>query len=442
MSPEKLRGVSNLTPINPGGVRSILRAKGPLDMKKAITRREFLQGTAAGAAAAGLGLYSSAPAGAQALGANERINIGVIGCGGMGTGHLRDLMKRSEDAKNNLAVVGVCDIYEPRKNNAKTISGAEVYHDYRKMLERRDLTAVVIATPDHWHAKMALDAMDAGKDVYLQKPMTYTWEEAKQVAKVCRTKDRVLQVGAQSCSEDRWWKAGELIRKGALGKLLWSQSGYSRNSTGGEWNYGIDEGANPDNLDWNAFLGSAPKRPFDKERFFRWRKYWDYSGGIATDLFYHALSHLQIALGREFPRRVVASGGIFVQKDREVPDTFFMTIDYPTEHTVVLVSSMANSQGVPEIIRGHEATMYFEGPGLVIRPEDEFRDKRQELSVPQEPRADHMTNFLDCVRSRKTPHLDADTGYKIMTAIDLGVRAYRENRVMEFDPEHERLKSE
>ena len=408
-----------------------------MDNSKGITRRQFLQGSAAGAAVLGLGLYGTAPASGKVLGANDRINIAVIGCGGMGTGQLQDLVNRSKDPAAKLAVVGVCDIYEPRKQRAKDISGAEVYHDYRKLLERKDLDAVLIATPDHWHAKMAIDAMDAGKDIYLQKPMTYTWEEAKQVAKVARYHNRVVQIGAQSASEDRWWKAREAIKAGAIGKLLWSQSGYCRNSTEGEWNWPIDEGANPDNLDWKAFLGSAPKRPFDKERFFRWRKYWDYSGGIATDLFYHALSHLEVALIPEFPSRVTASGGIYFQHDREVPDTFFMTVDYPSDHTVVLVSSMANRQCVPEIIRGHEATMYFENGGFVIRPEDEFTATKKEQTVVPDAGVDHMTNFLDCVRSRKKTHLDADAGYRIMVAIDLGVKAYRQNKTMLFDPKKE-----
>jgi len=406
---------------------------------KRLSRRKFLKGTAAAGAAVGLGLYGggSVMASSRVLGANDRILIGVIGCGGMGTGHLRDLVNRSKDfkSKNRVGVVAVCDIYEPRKNRAKEISGADLYHDYRKMLERNDLDAVVIASPDHWHAPMAIDAMEAGKDVYLQKPMSYTWQEAKKIAETAARTGQIVQVGAQSCSDDRWWQANKLIKDGALGKVLWTSSSICRNSTGGEWNYHIDDGASPDNLDWEAFLGSAPKRPFDPERFFRWRKYWDYSGGIATDLFYHQLSHLEVALGPEFPKRVSAGGGIYVQHDRDVPDTFHMIVDYPTDHSVVLCSSMANRQGVSEIIRGHEATMYFEGPGIVVRPEGEFKDKRQEIQVAREPRSGHMDNFLECVRSRKQPHLDAEAGCRVMVAIALGVDSYRKERVMKFDPE-------
>ena len=406
-----------------------------------ITRRDFLKGSAAAGTAIGFGLMESGAvmAAPRVLGANDRILIGMIGVGNRGNHHLQDLLKKSKDPTFKHAIVAVCDVYEARKQRAKDATGGEVYHDYRKLLERPEIDAVVIATPDHWHARMAIDAMEAGKDVYLEKPMTYTWQEAKEVAAVTARTKRVLQVGAQSCSGDQWWQARKLIQDGAIGKVLWTSSSLSRNSTRGEWNYAIDDGASPDNLDWKAWLGSAPKRPFDKERYFRWRKYWDYSGGIATDLFYHQLSHLQIALGPEFPSRVSAGGGIYVQPDRDVPDTFHMIVDYPSKHSIVLCSSMANRQGVTELIRGHEATIYFEDPGVVVRPEDEFKDQRTEVKVTREPRAEHMQNWLECIRTRNKPHLDADTGYRIMTAIALGVESYRKEKVMRFDPEHERV---
>lgn len=404
-------------------------------MNGSLTRRDFLKGAAG--AAVGLGVIGSGPAMAapRVIGANDRIIVGVIGCGGKGTDHLKNKIP----AAKNVTVAAVCDIYQARKDRAREISGGEVFHDYRKLLERNDIDGVVIATPDHWHARMATDALEAGKDVYLEKPMTYTWEEARDLVQVVKRTSGVMQVGAQSCSQDQWWKANKLIKDGAIGKVLWTTSSFSRNSTRGEWNYAIDEGANPDNLDWKAWLGSAPQRPFDKERYFRWRKYWDYSGGIATDLFYHQLSHLQIALGPEFPKRVSAGGGIYVQHDRDVPDTFHMIIDYPSDHSIVLTSSMANRQGAPELIRGHEATMYFESPGIVVRPEDEFKEQRPEVKVTSEPRASHMDNWLECIRTRNKPALDAETAYRIMVAIALGVQSYRGEKVMKFDPEKQRV---
>ena len=403
-----------------------------------MDRRQFITTSAAGAAALGVGALG-APASGRVLGANDRLNIAVIGCGGQGTGHLGRLVQMSRKGEQNLRVAAVCDVYEPRRQRAAEMSGAPAFKHYHDVLALRDLDAVLIATPDHWHASISIDACEAGKDVYCEKPMTLYWEEAKQVAEVVRRTGRVFQVGVQSTSDDVWWQANRLIREGAIGKVLWSQSGYCRNSRGGEWNWGLDENCSPQNLDWDLWLGPAPKRPFDKERFFRFRKYWDYSGGIATDLFFHALGHMAIALGPEFPRRVSASGGIYSFPDREVPDTFHSVIDYPSNHTVILASSMANRQGLPEVIRGHEATMTFEGGQVVIRPEDEYQGERPEVRVGPQPRADHTINWLDCIRSREKPDCDAETGYRVAVAISLGVKAYREQKVIEFDPEKEEV---
>jgi len=406
-----------------------------------LTRRRFLKHTAAGAAALGMGMIAGGPAAGRIPGAADRVNIGIIGCGAMGRNHLRELVHRQKQPRQPVRVAGVCDIFEPRKLRAREISGAPVYHDYRKLLERRDLDAVVIATPDHWHARMTLDALDAGKDVYVERPMTHTWEEAREVARAAREKGRIVQVGVQSTSEDIWRKAGELVRQGRLGRVLWSQTGICRNSPEGERSYPPDGEASPASLDWKAFLGPAPRREFDPSRFFRWRNYWDYSGGIATDLFYEQLAHLLVALGPEFPTRVTASGGVYVQREREVPDTFFMTVDYPSEHTVVLVSSLASKQCVPEIIRGQKATLYFEGPRLIIRPETAFRQDEDAETILAEPRPGHMDNFIECVRTRKAPNCDAELGYRTMTAIALGILAYRQNRVMVFDPSRQRLRT-
>jgi predicted dehydrogenase len=406
---------------------------------KELTRRSFLKNAAAGVAGAAAGLAAVPSLAARGFGQNDRIQMGVIGCGGMGTSHLRNLVNMSRDPKNGVAVVGVCDVYEARKQRAGEISHAKIHHEHEEMLARDDVDAVVIATPDHWHAQIALDALNAGKDVYLEKPMTHTWQQAREVWETVMRTGRVLQVGVQSTSEDRWWRANNWIKTGQIGKLLWTKSSYCRNSVQGEWNWGIDPDAGPHNIDWKRWLGPAPWRPWDPDRFFRFRKYWDYSGGIATDLFYHQLGHLAVAVGPEFPRYVSAQGGIYVQHDREVPDTFHMMIDYPSQHTIVLCSSMANRVGVEESIHGHEATLYFDGGGFRRVPEDEFKDKHQEMRVRERPRSGHMENFLECVRTRQRPDCDAETAFKVMVAIALGVQAYRERRTIEFDPQNLRV---
>ncbi len=404
-------------------------------MRTGITRRRFIGGTAAGVA-----VLMRTRARSSAVGANEKINIGLIGCGDRGTALLNEVVARSRKADGTVAVVAVSDVYDARRERASQISAGAAYKDYRHLLDRKDVDAVVIATPDHWHARMSIDAAEAGKDIYCEKPMTYTVEEAKEVARVVGEKKRVMQIGVQSCSDDIWWQAKKIIGQKTIGKLLWTQSGVSRNSIEGDWNYyRIDPNAGPHNIDWAAFLGSAPKRPYDADRFFRWRKYWDYSGGIATDLFYHRLGHLQVALGPEFPKRVVASGGIYVFHDRETPDTFHMMIDYPSDHTIVLLGSQANAQKVPEIIRGHKATIFFEPERLVVQPEKEFESEVKEMAIGPQPRPDHMDNFLQCIRTREKPHCNEVLGYRVMVAIGMGVRAYREQKVMLFDLEKEEV---
>jgi predicted dehydrogenase len=426
---------------------------------RVINRRRFLKGTAAGLGAA-LALPSL---GGRALGASERIHFGVIGCGGdhcgRGTDHLQNLVKRSEQNETgatgkNVEVIGICDIYERHKRQAKEIAPkAEVYHDFRKLLERKDLDAVVIATPDHWHAPMAVQAMEAGKDIYLEKPMTLTIEEAREVYQTSKRTRRVVQVGPQATSKGKYWAAAEAIKKGQIGKVVLSQSSYCRHSPEGEWNYPIHPDATPHNLDWKAWLGSAPQREFSPERYFRWRKYWDYSGGVATDLFYHRLAPLLIAIGQEFPSRVSASGGIYVQKDgREVPDTYTTTIDYPSGHTIIIAGSMANDSRIPEVIRGTKATIYFgedtedegEAPAH-IQPQPEYPEGARKAPTKGdvaklEPirRDDMMTDLISCMRDRsRTPNCDALLGYKVMVAIKLGVDAYRTSSTLRFDPDKE-----
>ena len=411
------------------------------------SRRRFL-----GTAAAGLAIPRPATAASanRVIGANDRINIGFIGVGGRGRGHLRRIHARSQE-QADVQVVAVCDIYSKRKERARLLAKLapkDVHHEYLDMLSREDVDAVYISSPDHWHAPMTFDALDSGKDVYLEKPMTYTLHEAREVAERVRLLKRVLQVGSQHLSEQRYHRAREVIAKGWIGQPLWTQNTYSRNSLHGEWNYRIDEEGTPENIDWNLFQGPAPAREFNADRYFRWRKYWDYSGGIATDLFYHRLAPLEFAIGMGFPTRVSANGGIYVHKDREVPDTYSTNIEYE-DHYALLSASMASAaanQWMPPVIYGHEGTIQFVPGGLAVFPEHQFRKKFEaatgapEVLIPVERRDmddDHTSNFLDCVRSRKDPVFDADMGYKVMTAIDLGVKSYRQNKVMAFDTQRE-----
>ncbi len=405
----------------------------------------------------------SARSASRVVGANERIQVGMIGLGGMGTVHLQAFMKQSEDEKD-IQIFAVSDIYTKRKERAKNIAkltDKDVHHDYRELLARNDVDAVLIAAPDHWHGQMALDALAAGKDVYLEKPMTHTIEEARAVVDAVKKYDRILQVGNQGLSAPSTHKLKELIDAGEIGTVLCAQATSARNSLLGEWNYHVDAEGTPENIDWNRWLGSAPKRPFNADRYFRFRKYWDYSGGIATDLFFHSLGPILYPMGAQFPTRVSASGGIYVHKDREVPDTYATTIEYPNFY-IEMSGSMANAgmgQYHRQAIYGHKGTLVVERNQVLLYPEsfpelqrrmpggpgpgrpDRLQAKVFELPPlgPQrDARTPHTTNFFSCVRSRKQPNAHAELGYQIITAIKLGTQAYLEGKTRLFDPQTQR----
>ena len=396
----------------------------------------------------------------RVIGANDKINVGLIGAGGRGS-HVARQFSKIGDSSGICQIVAVADVYEKRKKMNSDFFKCNGYIDYREVLNRPDIDAVIIATPDHWHAKIALEAMDRGKDVYLEKPMCHTIEEAKQLVNTVRETKRVLQVGSQTTSGDQWHQAKKYIADGAIGHMVMSQGSYHRNTREGEWNWPIDADAGPngkgDNyIDWKMWLGSAPKRAFDADRFFRFRKYWDYSGGIATDLFFHVVAPLNICWPEpQFPSKVVASGGIYggpaFEEKREVPDTFHLIAEFPKKHSLVLSSSMANSRHIPGLIRGHEGTIVmvdhgmFEGrtDHITLYPErrvidDSYKAKfgDKETTIPVEEKnveIVHMTNFLDCVRSRQKPTLDVETAFRAQVTISMAVQSYREGRGLYWD---------
>ena len=332
-----------------------------------LSRRDLGRRAAVAAAAAS---YS------RILGANDSIGVGVIGLGNISRGHLREYSER-EDSR----VTAVCDIYAPRLDVGVSETGAKGYKDYHDLLADKDVDAVIICTPDHWHAPMAIDAMRAGKDVDVEKPMSLTIAEAREMLRVSKQTKRILAVDSEHMAHGIWEPARRAVAAGLLGKVLWSQTSRSRNTREPPFNYVIDESASPDNLDWEAFLGSAPKRPFSKERFFRWRRFRDYSGGIATDLYYHHVTPLIHVLGREFPVRAVSAGGNYVTPETvmEVPDTFVIALDFPSKHALVCSGSLQNSVELPIVVRGNEGNIHFEGNHL--RP-DALR------LVPEEPYID------------------------------------------------------
>ncbi len=426
---------------------------------EAMDRRAFVKSTGV---AAGLTILAGSPIRA----ANDRIQMGIIGVGGRGA-EVSGRFAEVGDKTGACKVVAVADVWQRRVTTHKAKLQCDGYLDYREILNRKDIDAVVVATPDHWHGKIAQEAMAQGKDVYLEKPMCHTIAEAKAVADAARAGKRVVQVGSQTTSADQWRKAKKAIADGMIGKMIMSQGSYHRNSTDGEWNWKIDPAAGPaakgdDFIDWQMWLGPAPSRSWDADRYFRFRKYWDYSGGIATDLFYHVAAPLNICWDEpQFPFKVMAAGNIAIFKqrpedpslpDREVPDTFHLLGEYSKGHTIVLSSSMANSQHIPGLIRGHEGSVImvehgmFESysPYITVKPEprvisDAYKAKfgAEPIQIPVEESdmlIAHIQNFLDCVRSRQQPVLNADVGVKPQVLISMAVQSYREGRVLYFDP--------
>jgi len=408
-----------------------------------LSRREFIK--AAGVTTAGLmvsswaksPVYAIAPG--RVIGANDRIGVGFVGVGGMGGGHLDSTLH--QPAEVNVKVVAVCDVWEKRLQSAKAAAGlpdSKAYRDYRRLVEDKDVDAVIIATPEHWHSRVAIAAMENGIHCYIEKPMTRTLSEAFEVHDTALRTKRIVQVGSQGCSGQRWHKANELIRSGKLGQLVWSQGSYCRNSKEGEWNYAIDPDLKPDNCDWKMWLGPCPKRPFDPDRYFRWRKYSDYSAGILSDLFPHRLHPLMIALGPEYPLRVACVGTMKVHPDREVADNTQILVEFPSGHTMVVAGATSNEQGLQDMIRGHKATMYFGGDKLEIRPERPFADEIEpedvQVTPGNEDHSAHERNFYAAIRGLEQPNCGIDLATKVQTIVCMAEASYRTKRMISFDP--------
>ncbi|MGE0885840.1 MAG: Gfo/Idh/MocA family protein [Blastocatellales bacterium] len=412
-----------------------------MNKENQISRRSFVSATAAS-------VVLTAASANKVLGANNRLRIGIIGCGGLAQGaHIPSLLKMKDT--DNVEIVAVCDVYQKRLDQAATTTGAKPIKDYRALLDEKDIDYVAIVTPEHWHAKMTLDAADAGKHIYCEKPMTWSIDEAKKVVKKIGETKVKMQVGVQGMSDDSYETAQRMIKEGKIGRPIQAQIDYSRNHKRDFWvadESEIDRDVKPGvNLDWNAFLGSAPKRPFDLDRFLHWRRYWDYSGGIASDLFVHRITRIIRALDLKFPSRVVATGGKweFRNSAAEIPDTFNMMLDYPEGLTVVVLSSMANAEPIPHVIRGHEATLQFTRDGFVIRPEARMnREGDKEIITHKKTGGEdillHHRNLQAAIRDGAAIKTDVMTGYYGIVAVRMAIDAYRKSKCMKWDARRER----
>jgi predicted dehydrogenase len=425
-----------------------------LQSENELSRRDFIKTTGvttAALAAAALvdganSAHASVPRSGRVIGANDRINYAIVGVGGMGSGHLKIL--KDFEQKENISVVAVCDVFEKRRRKAQEaakVSDAQVFSDYRKLLENKDIDVVVIATPDHWHAQIAIDAMESGKHIYVEKPMTHTLDEAFDLYKTAKRTGRWVQVGSHGCSDPKWHRAKEIISANRLGTVLWAQGSYCRNNVKGEWNYDIDKEANEQTIDWKMWLGNAKKRPFSAERFFRWRKYWDYGNGIIGDLWPHRLHPLMLAMGiNEYPNTVACVGGTLCDTDkgngepRDVADTTMMMAGFACGVQIFLAGSTVNERGIEDVIRGQKANMLLGGLKVEIQPErpfaEEIESKDETPADSGETHAKHQKNFVDSLRKNVPPNCNVELGIRVQTIVSLAEKSYRTGKMMHFDP--------
>lgn len=393
------------------------------------SRRRFL---ATGAAVAATTL--TAQNYARAAGANERLRVGIIGCGGIAQSHKNALLSLKE--KDNVEIVAVADCWKKRADDMGRAVGADVYTDYRKILERNDVDYVTICTPEHQHSDMVIAAFDAGKPVYCEKPLTHTIEEALKVIAKQKETGLALQVGVQAMSDDSYTSAAKAIEDGVIGQVVQAQIEYVRRyGEQGPWRVPDlkSDMPKPDDLDWDAWLGHAPKTEWNPHHYFEWRNYSMYSGGIATDLFIHRITRIMEACKLGMPRRVVGMGGIWQWPDgRDLPDNFEMICEYPRGMTVYVLGTMSNRVGVDHLIRGYRGTLYFTNSGWVARDKD-----GKTLATHQKTGGEDMTlhhnNFHNHLRTGERLKCPAELGLAGVAAVCMANESWRSGRMISWD---------
>lgn len=395
-------------------------------------RREFLGQTAAAAA-----IWAISPA--RVLGANDRVRIGVIGPGARGQELIKQVLKVP-----NAEVVAVADVYKRRHDESRAIvPSVQTFTDHRRLLDLKDVDAVLVASPLHCHARHFLDTIAAGKDLYAEKTMTWSIAEAEACRAAAKRSDRVVQVGLQHVGTGEFLDAKQWVKDGLVGKVAHVQSWMSRNTPRGkpQWVRTVPADCTPDTVNWDLFLNGRSPRPFDANAFINWRLFWDYSGGNVTENAVHQFSWIMALLDLPVPASAYMSGGVFSEKDgREVPDTIAITLDFPEQELVLTWQSMfSNSRfGLGERVLGSHGTIERTSgstdmvtgrltSGVRYWPEKANRpDAAQTMVMGESKDLDHMANFVDCVRSRKEPNAPVEIGYRTAVAAHMANLSYRQ----------------
>lgn len=428
-----------------------------------IQRRQFLRGAAA---------LAGAPAVLAQRGPNDKLGVASIGVGTRGF-----FLMRQAQAIPNTEIRVICDLYEGNLKRAKEFcsnTSARVVREWEKAVQDPEVDAVLIAAPDFWHAPMAIRAAQAGKHVYVEKALCRTLEEAKGIRKAVKENGVVLQLGHDYNSLPTFHRAREIFRSGELGKVPLVRTYIDRTSPYPEWQfftaYDIQEmpkEAGPDTIDWERFIANAPKRPFDAERFFTWRCYWDYGTGIAGDLLSHLWDSVNMVVGMGIPESAVTHGGLyFWQNDREVPDQWTVMYDYPKQSLAVCFACNFHNNHVGEMAQylGRDMTLevspeFCRTYSPEWKPEYEKKAaqarnaavkagmKWEDATVPPDYSlkpgelkvTSHMQDFLDCVRSRALPRCHVDRAFEEAAALLMSVQAFKQERKVRWDPVKEEI---
>jgi predicted dehydrogenase len=441
------------------------------------SRREFIGMTAAGGLMT-TQLTPSAMEQQQPIAPSDRIQFATIGVGIQGLNDTRAALRVP-----GVEIVAAADIYDGRLTLAKETWGDHVFtsRDYREVLARPDVDAVIIATPDHWHARIAIDAMKAGKDVYVEKPIVQDIEEGPQVIEAERQTRRILQVGSQRVSSIVYAKARDLFKAGAIGELNLVEAWMNRNSANGAWQYSIPPDASPSTIDWDRFIGNAPKRPFEPIRLFRWRNYQDYGTGIPGDLFVHLFTGIHFVLDSLGPTRVMATGGLRYWHDgRDVPDVMLALYDYPKTpahpaFTLALKVNFANGGGNDQAFRfiGPDGMLTIGNGNVTLSRRPRLKDpgttadtfaKAMQEAYMKEHRAkypeqaelvptneevyaapagynesvEHFKTFFDAIRAHRRVVEDATFGYRAAAPALLTNESYFQAKPIGWDPDRMR----
>lgn len=374
------------------------------------------------------------------------VRVGVIGTGGMGRGHIGSMMNQIKNKRHHFEVVAVCDVNKinldkAHKRASEGQSGVtvEAYTDYKDLLARDDIDGVLIASPEHWHAQQSVDALGAGKDVYCEKPMTLSIDDALWIMRTLDANPHMrMQVGTQYMMLGKYGAAKRLIADGRIGHPTLSQTSYCRNSANGEWLYGIDPNVRPgDTLDWEAWCGPKGVAEFDTEVYHRWRRYKDWSTGIIGDLLVHMMTPMMYSLDRGWPTRVTASGGHYIDKAMENHDQVFLTVEFEKEHTMIVAGSTCNENGLETLIRGHEANLFLGSNNCTLRPERLFAEDIDEETFHFDgidAQGDLRLNWIECMRSREQNISPVELAAQVMVVVDLATRSMWDSGSWLFDP--------